>query len=73
MNEAKEIAKNLIEKVSQTQYKDFGSIQQAKQVSIIFVNEILNSEFIILNEHLINFWEQVKIEIKDYENIFSRT
>jgi hypothetical protein len=73
MNEAKEIAKNLIEKVSQTQYKDFGSIQQAKQVSIIFVNEILNSEFIILNEHLINFWEQVKIEIKQYENIFSRS
>jgi hypothetical protein len=56
----------------QTQYKDFGSMQQAKEVSIIFVNEVLNSEFIILNESSKEIWEQVKIEIKDYENIYSR-
>lgn len=73
MDEAKKIAKNLIEKILQTQYKDFKSMQQAKQVSIIFVNEILDSEFIILNENSKKIWEEVKKEIKDYENIFSRT
>jgi hypothetical protein len=66
MDEAKKIAKNLIEKILQTQYKDFGSLLQAKKVSTIFVNEILHSEFIILNENSKKIWEEVQIEIQKF-------
>ncbi len=62
---AKEKANELIEKYD----KKINSIaiKPIKEASLILVNEILESFMINIPKHQMDFWEEVKKEIKEYK------
>jgi len=62
---AKEKAKELIEKYD----KKINSIaiKPIKEASLILVNEVLESFMINIPKHQMDFWEEVKKEIKEYK------
>ena len=62
---AKEKANELIEKYD----KKINSIaiKPIKESSLILVNEILESFMISIPKHQMEFWEEVKKEIKEYK------
>jgi hypothetical protein len=62
---AKEKANELIEKYD----KKINSIaiKPIKEASLILVNEVLESFMINIPKHQMDFWEEVKKEIKEYK------
>lgn len=62
---AKEKANELIEKYD----KKINSIaiKPIKEASLILVNEVLESFMISIPKHQMDFWEEVKKEIKEYK------
>ena len=62
---AKEKASELIEKFD----KKINSIalKPIKEASLILVNEIIESFMVSIPKHQMDFWEEVKKEIKEYK------
>lgn len=62
---AKEKANELIEKYD----KKINSIaiKPIKEASLILVNEVIESFMISIPKHQMDFWEEVKKEIKEYK------